>query len=282
MVRLKLLSLEDKLEILGKSSLRLDIPSTILNHFFEGRNSSLMLSRLERGERECIRSAFGHVLAKRKVISNEVVRERDDSFHPVSQLVPRLRVGHDEELLNIFVAHHSDQEQSVYQLYQRPATKIFLCESYNYITTYHQVLIAASDGIPVMDLVGLHGLGQRLHHELTDHLQRERGYEILYFTYLKNLLPRWPSGCKCDCWARGLGFDSRVGRSITGTFSVFRKFLSGSTESGNVPVIFICGRTLSVCSERRLCPMSGSSYSAFSSGPSGITNSFLHASLKEI
>ncbi|KAF9798980.1 hypothetical protein SFRURICE_011619, partial [Spodoptera frugiperda] len=157
---------KDKLEILGKSSLRLDIPSTILNHFFEGRNSSLMLSRLERGERECIRSAFGHVLAKRKV-----------------------------------------------------------------------VLIAASDGIPVMDLVGLHGLGQRLHHELTDHLQRERGYEILYFTYLKNLLPRWPSGCKCDCWARGLGFDSRVGRSITGTFSVFRKFLSGSTESGNVPGI---------------------------------------------
>ncbi|KAF9807375.1 hypothetical protein SFRURICE_008924 [Spodoptera frugiperda] len=48
-------------------------------------------------------------------------------------------------------------------------------------------------------------------------------------------LPRWPSGCKCDCRARGLGFDSRVGRSISGLFSVFRKFLSGSTESGNVP-----------------------------------------------
>ncbi|KAF9815723.1 hypothetical protein SFRURICE_009240 [Spodoptera frugiperda] len=48
-------------------------------------------------------------------------------------------------------------------------------------------------------------------------------------------LPRWPSGCKCDCRTRGLGFDSRVGRSITGLFSVFRKFLSGSTESGNVP-----------------------------------------------
>ncbi|KAF9791416.1 hypothetical protein SFRURICE_003208, partial [Spodoptera frugiperda] len=35
--------------------------------------------------------------------------------------------------------------------------------------------------------------------------------------------------------ARGLGFDSRVGRSIAGLFSVFRKFLSISTESGNVP-----------------------------------------------
>ncbi|KAF9823354.1 hypothetical protein SFRURICE_001727 [Spodoptera frugiperda] len=23
-------------------------------------------------------------------------------------------------------------------------------------------------------------------------------------------LPRWPSGCKCDCRARGLGFDSRA------------------------------------------------------------------------
>ncbi|KAF9799179.1 hypothetical protein SFRURICE_006439 [Spodoptera frugiperda] len=31
------------------------------------------------------------------------------------------------------------------------------------------------------------------------------------------------SGCKCDCWARGLGFDSRVGRSIPGLFSVFYK-----------------------------------------------------------
>ncbi|KAF9789083.1 hypothetical protein SFRURICE_005685, partial [Spodoptera frugiperda] len=46
---------------------------------------------------------------------------------------------------------------------------------------------------------------------------------------------------KSDCYnkfsasARGLGFDSRVGRSITGLFSVFRKFLSASTESGNVP-----------------------------------------------
>ncbi|KAF9803604.1 hypothetical protein SFRURICE_019593 [Spodoptera frugiperda] len=48
-------------------------------------------------------------------------------------------------------------------------------------------------------------------------------------------IPRWPSGCKCDCRARGLGIDSRVGRSITELFSVFRKFLSGSTGSGNVP-----------------------------------------------
>ncbi|KAF9798423.1 hypothetical protein SFRURICE_003069 [Spodoptera frugiperda] len=31
--------------------------------------------------------------------------------------------------------------------------------------------------------------------------------------------PRWLSGCKCDCRARGLGFDSRVGRSTAGHFS---------------------------------------------------------------
>ncbi|KAF9813772.1 hypothetical protein SFRURICE_007927 [Spodoptera frugiperda] len=48
-------------------------------------------------------------------------------------------------------------------------------------------------------------------------------------------LPRWSSGCKCDCRARGLWFDSRVGRSIAEPFLVFRKFLSSSTESGNVP-----------------------------------------------
>uniref|UniRef100_A0A2H1VJ82 SFRICE_019479 n=1 Tax=Spodoptera frugiperda TaxID=7108 RepID=A0A2H1VJ82_SPOFR len=27
-------------------------------------------------------------------------------------------------------------------------------------------------------------------------------------------LPRWPNGCKCDCRARGLGFDFRVGRMV--------------------------------------------------------------------
>ncbi|KAF9796438.1 hypothetical protein SFRURICE_012100 [Spodoptera frugiperda] len=26
--------------------------------------------------------------------------------------------------------------------------------------------------------------------------------------------PRWPSDCKCDCRARGFGFDSRVGRIV--------------------------------------------------------------------
>ncbi|KAF9807058.1 hypothetical protein SFRURICE_011202 [Spodoptera frugiperda] len=38
--------------------------------------------------------------------------------------------------------------------------------------------------------------------------------------------PCWPSGCKCDCRTKSLGFDSRVGRSITGLFSVFRKKIS--------------------------------------------------------
>ncbi|KAF9795578.1 hypothetical protein SFRURICE_004950 [Spodoptera frugiperda] len=32
------------------------------------------------------------------------------------------------------------------------------------------------------------------------------------------------TGRKCDCRTRGLGFDSRVGQSITGLFSDFRKF----------------------------------------------------------
>uniref|UniRef100_A0A2H1W2R9 SFRICE_024421 n=1 Tax=Spodoptera frugiperda TaxID=7108 RepID=A0A2H1W2R9_SPOFR len=43
-------------------------------------------------------------------------------------------------------------------------------------------------------------------------------------------------GRKCDCRTRGLGFDSRVGQSIAGLFSDFRKILSGSTEFGNVLV----------------------------------------------
>ncbi|KAF9810717.1 hypothetical protein SFRURICE_001507 [Spodoptera frugiperda] len=32
------------------------------------------------------------------------------------------------------------------------------------------------------------------------------------------ILPRWWSGRKCDCRTRGLGFDSRIGQSITGLF----------------------------------------------------------------
>ncbi|KAF9806248.1 hypothetical protein SFRURICE_021467 [Spodoptera frugiperda] len=44
--------------------------------------------------------------------------------------------------------------------------------------------------------------------------------------------PRWSSGRKCDYRTRGFGFDSRVGQSITGLFSGFRKMFSSSTESG--------------------------------------------------
>uniref|UniRef100_A0A2H1V5R5 SFRICE_031200 n=1 Tax=Spodoptera frugiperda TaxID=7108 RepID=A0A2H1V5R5_SPOFR len=44
-------------------------------------------------------------------------------------------------------------------------------------------------------------------------------------------LPGWANGRKCDCRTRGFGFNSRVGQSITGLFSVFRKILSSSTES---------------------------------------------------
>ncbi|KAF9791410.1 hypothetical protein SFRURICE_015995 [Spodoptera frugiperda] len=49
--------------------------------------------------------------------------------------------------------------------------------------------------------------------------------------------PRWSSGRKCDCRTRGLGFDFWVGQSIAGLFSVFRKCLNSSTESGIVPIM---------------------------------------------
>ncbi|KAF9816558.1 hypothetical protein SFRURICE_010717, partial [Spodoptera frugiperda] len=49
------------------------------------------------------------------------------------------------------------------------------------------------------------------------------------------LLLRLSSSCKCDCRTRGLGFDSWVRISITVFFSVIRKFLSSSTESGIAP-----------------------------------------------
>ncbi|KAF9798510.1 hypothetical protein SFRURICE_012538 [Spodoptera frugiperda] len=51
-------------------------------------------------------------------------------------------------------------------------------------------------------------------------------------------LPSWSRDCKCDCRKGGLGFDSRVGQSIAGKFSVFKNFLSSSTESGIVPTIW--------------------------------------------
>lgn len=38
-------------------------------------------------------------------------------------------------------------------------------------------------------------------------------------------LPRWSSGRLCNWRTRGLRFDFRVGQSITGFFSDFRKFL---------------------------------------------------------
>uniref|UniRef100_A0A2H1W594 SFRICE_023924 n=1 Tax=Spodoptera frugiperda TaxID=7108 RepID=A0A2H1W594_SPOFR len=41
---------------------------------------------------------------------------------------------------------------------------------------------------------------------------------LLYFS--------WPSGCKCDCRPKSLGFDSWVGRSNTGVFFVFSKNFS--------------------------------------------------------
>ncbi|KAF9808190.1 hypothetical protein SFRURICE_017342 [Spodoptera frugiperda] len=48
-------------------------------------------------------------------------------------------------------------------------------------------------------------------------------------------LPRWPSGCKCDCRQGVSGSIPGSGEVLLGLFSVFRKFVIGSTESGNVP-----------------------------------------------
>ncbi|KAF9822451.1 hypothetical protein SFRURICE_003451 [Spodoptera frugiperda] len=48
--------------------------------------------------------------------------------------------------------------------------------------------------------------------------------KTLIYDSLKDLVTRWLTGYKCNCPARSLGFDSRVGRSITGPFSVFENF----------------------------------------------------------
>ncbi|KAF9795776.1 hypothetical protein SFRURICE_018904, partial [Spodoptera frugiperda] len=66
----------------------------------------------------------------------------------------------------------------------------------------------------------------------------------IFLCYLFHILPRWSSGRNCDCWARGLGFDSRVGQSITGFFLVF---LSSSTKSEIVSDYFV-GRVIVVVS----------------------------------
>ncbi|KAF9800053.1 hypothetical protein SFRURICE_014058 [Spodoptera frugiperda] len=66
-------------------------------------------------------------------------------------------------------------------------------------------------------------------------------------------VPRWSNGRKCDCRARDLRFDFRVKHSIIGLTLAFRKFLSDSTEPGNVPNVwsrrhdyvnlYVCKRT---------------------------------------
>ncbi|KAF9821781.1 hypothetical protein SFRURICE_001892 [Spodoptera frugiperda] len=61
----------------------------------------------------------------------------------------------------------------------------------------------------------------------------------------------------------GLGFDSRVGQSITGLFSVFRKFLSRSTDSAIVSgmpyatwdIILISHLMVKIVAMCLLCPV---------------------------
>uniref|UniRef100_A0A2H1VAI3 SFRICE_027510 n=1 Tax=Spodoptera frugiperda TaxID=7108 RepID=A0A2H1VAI3_SPOFR len=62
---------------------------------------------------------------------------------------------------------------------------------------------------------------------------------IIAFSILNVSIRRWLSGHKCDYRARALEFDSRVGQSITGLFSVFQKCLIGSTEFGIAPFLAI-------------------------------------------
>ncbi|KAF9806491.1 hypothetical protein SFRURICE_001286 [Spodoptera frugiperda] len=47
----------------------------------------------------------------------------------------------------------------------------------------------------------------------------------MYINYHGILLSRWSNSRKCDCRTKSLEFHSRVGQSITGLISVFRKFL---------------------------------------------------------
>ncbi|KAF9811550.1 hypothetical protein SFRURICE_017010 [Spodoptera frugiperda] len=50
-----------------------------------------------------------------------------------------------------------------------------------------------------------------------------RAVKISKVTTIKSL-PRWSSGCKCDCRARGLWFDSRVGEVLLSLFRFFENF----------------------------------------------------------
>ncbi|KAF9814721.1 hypothetical protein SFRURICE_014816 [Spodoptera frugiperda] len=87
------------------------------------------------------------------------------------------------------------------------------------------------------------GLWQSERNTMLDNLIVSSG--VVYYTDLVESrtnfqlgLPRRSSGRKCDCRARSLGFDSRVGQRITDLFSAFRKYLNISTESGIVPRIW--------------------------------------------
>ncbi|KAF9812744.1 hypothetical protein SFRURICE_005807 [Spodoptera frugiperda] len=62
--------------------------------------------------------------------------------------------------------------------------------------------------------------------------------EVALEKILDCLVGRVVANATAACRTRGLGFDARIGLSITGIFSVFRKFLIGSTESGIVPSIW--------------------------------------------
>ncbi|KAF9802333.1 hypothetical protein SFRURICE_009015 [Spodoptera frugiperda] len=46
----------------------------------------------------------------------------------------------------------------------------------------------------------------------------------LWTTKDKKIAPTWPSGRKCGYWTRGLGFDSRVGQSMTVLLWLFENF----------------------------------------------------------
>ncbi|KAF9803048.1 hypothetical protein SFRURICE_012293, partial [Spodoptera frugiperda] len=66
---------------------------------------------------------------------------------------------------------------------------------------------------------------------------RPRCVNFHLFVFFFCLTTSWSSGRKCDYRTKGLGFDSRAFGKVLLGFSGFPKFISSSTDSGNVPSI---------------------------------------------
>lgn len=91
----------------------------------------------------------------------------------------------------------------------------------------------------------------------------------------------WSIHFRNGCVKYGFGiFYVLSSRSFTPSQLInFNKTFNFQQFTYTISVIRSCGRTDSVFNERNECCMSSLLYSSFSSGPSGIMNSFLHTSL---